>query len=315
MPTAPLAPRKKRTEATVLWLGFLAVIAIIASQFLTQKLLTHYPEWKDLALLPPMGVALIALFIILTISSRMHRAEDLQSADEKRSAELTGLRAEFNYLASKTIADSSTAIKWGMRALDPLAETFPPAEKHTFDHIRERNDANLEILRNLTILSRLEQKNLNIHPLDVDLRDTLRDISNIVGRATAAKGTTLIYVPPQEPVQANTDRVLLGDIILSLYYFCLNRTRGTSDALTIRCFNVPLEDGKTHARIIVADNAPPVPEAEREFIFDRVIKDRTSGATTGVNLGPHVAKQLADLLGITLAATVTEEQTSFTITF
>lgn len=313
--TIPKAQAGKRPEVTVLWLGFIAIIAIIATQYITPYFIDRFKLSQDIALIPPMTVALLALLTILTISGRMRRTQDFARSKLEREAALASLRDEFSYLATKTIADASTAIKWGLRALDPVRDALPTAEKHTFDHIRERNDENLEILRNLNLLSRIGQKSLTSHPLSIDLREVVSDVVRIAGRATAAKGTTLVYVPPQTPIIATTDRVLLGDLILSLYLYCLGRTRGKGDSLSIRCFTVPLEDGTPHARIVVTDSGPSVPPDEREYIFDRIIKSKLTGETTAVNLGPHTAKQLSELLDHALTATLADNQTSFTLTF
>lgn len=314
-PTDKKTGFSKRPETVVLWLGFLAVIAIIGTQYITPYFIEKFKLSEDIVLIPPMAVALISLLAILSVSSRIRSTRELAESASEREAALAGLRDEFSYLASKTIADASTAIKWGLRALDPVRETLPPAEKHTFDHIRERNDENLEILRNLNLLTRIGQKALESHPTEIDLREVMTNVVRIAALATTAKGTTLVYVPPQTPIMATTDRVLLGDLILSLYLYCLGRTRGSGDSLSIRCFTVPLEDGKPHPRIVVTDSAPAVPPDEREFIFERVIKSKSTGETTAVNLGPHTAKQLAELLGHTLTATLEDTQTSFTLTF
>lgn len=312
MPTPPKSPSAKHPETTVLWLGFVAIIAIVATQLITDKLNLS----SDIALLPPMSVALVSLVIILSVSSRLHRMRDKEESDATRTAELLSLREEYNYIASKTIASASTAIKWGLRSLEPtLFPRLEESEKAIFEHIRERNDTNLEILRNLGLLSRIDQRVITPHAADTDLRDVLHDIVSITERATAAKGTSLVYVPPQVPVIARVDRIIAGDIVQSLYYYCLSRTRGKGDALTVRCFTSPDESGVQRSRIIIADNAPAVPINEREHLFDRVIKDSTTGATTSVNLGPHTAKLLSEVIDISLVATVTDDQTAFTLTF
>jgi nitrogen-specific signal transduction histidine kinase len=134
-----------------------------------------------------------------------------------------------------------------------------------------------------------------------------------MSRRTLAHGSHLAFVPPPEILLATTDHIVLADIIQSLYTYTLERTRGSSDTITIRAFRTQQESG-SGVRILIADNAPQAPEYVQKDIFSRVIRNPHTGEMESASLGPHAAHLLANILGIELSVTSSEEQTAFTIT-
>lgn len=290
-------------------LGIITTVLILVTQRFTDHMRDTY-----LALVVEISVAAALLLIFFLIINRLQRNIERIEEGKEYQHELEEMRNEYTHIASRDIAEASTAIKWGIRTLEPSLDLLGKIEQQTLMRIRDRNDHVLDVVRNLTLLARIERKEIVISRAQTDLNAVINNLLTITARRTKAHGTQVVYVPPPEPIMINTDHIILADILQSLYTYALERTRGASDAISIRAFT--LNTGTdVMARIIVADNAPPIPEHMRKDIFERVSKNPTTGEMSSTSLGPHVAHALADLLGVELAATTTDEQTSFSITF
>ena len=296
------------TVASV-FLGALTVAIILIAQRLTDRMHDTY-----LALVIEISVAATLLLLFFLIVNRLQRNIERIEEEREHQHEIEELRNEYTHIASRDIAEASTAIKWGIRTLEPSLDMLGKLEQQTLMRIRDRNDHVLDVVRNLTLLARIERKEIVISRAQTDINSVVNNLLTITARRTKAHGTQVVYVPPPEPIIISTDHIILADILQSLYTYCLERTRGASDAISLRAFTLNAEN-TVMARIIIADNAPPIPEHMRKDIFERVSKNPTTGEMTSSSLGPHVARALADLLGVELVATTTDEQTSFSITF
>lgn len=291
------------------FLGSFAVASILVIHRFTDRMRDSY-----LALVIEISLAAALLLIFFLIVNRLQRNVERIEEGREHQHEMEELRNEYTHIASRDIAEASTAIKWGIRTLEPSLDLLGKVEQQTLMRIRDRNDHVLDVVRNLTLLARIERKEIVISRAQTDINAVINNLLTITARRTKAHGTQVVYVPPPEPIIISTDHIILADILQSLYTYSLERTRGASDAISLRAFT--LNTGETvMARIIIADNAPPIPEHMRKDIFERVSKNPTTGEMTSSSLGPHVARALADILGVELIATTTDEQTSFSITF
>lgn len=291
------------------FLGALTVVVILISQRLTDRMYDTY-----VALVIEISLAASLLLIFFLIVNRLQRNIERIEESKEHQHEIEELRNEYTHIASRDIAEASTAIKWGIRTLEPSLDLLGKIEQQTLMRIRDRNDHVLDVVRNLTLLARIERKEIVISRAQTDINAVINNLLTITARRTKAHGTQVVYVPPPEPIIISTDHIILADILQSLYTYALERTRGASDAISLRAFTLNTGEA-VMARIIIADNAPPIPEHMRKDIFQRVSKNPTTGEMTSTSLGPHVAHALAELLGVELVATTTDEQTSFSITF
>jgi K+-sensing histidine kinase KdpD len=291
------------------FLGATTVAIILTIHRFTDKMRDSY-----LALVIEISIAASLLLIFFLIVNRLQRNIERIEETREHQHELEELRNEYTHIASRDIAEASTAIKWGIRTLEPSLDLLGKVEQQTLMRIRDRNDHVLDVVRNLTLLARIERKEIIISRAQTDINAVINNLLTITARRTQAHVTQVVYVPPPEPIIISTDHIILADILQSLYTFSLERTRGVSDAISLRAFT--LNTGESvMARIIIADNAPPIPEHMRKDIFERVSHNPTTGEMTNTSLGPHVARALAEILGVELIATTTDEQTSFSITF
>lgn len=285
----------------------------VAAILLTEKYASRYLD-TELALVAEITVASVLMLTLFLIVGKLQHDIEKEEEKQKFKSEIEELRNEFTYIASRDIAEASTAIKWGIRTLEPTFSKLPHNEKDTLMHIRDRNDHILDIVRNLVLLSRLEHKEIKVSESSADLADTVGNILSVMSRRTTAHGSEVIFVPPPEPLVLTTDHVILSDLIQSLFTYSLERTRGKADMISIRAFLLREENQNT-PRIVIADTAPPPPTHVAEHMFDRVIRNPHTDDMEISPLGPHTAKLLADMIGAELTVTATENQTSFAISF
>jgi signal transduction histidine kinase len=299
---------KKPLFASII-IGILSLAIIIY----TQRRLTIHME-TEIALVTEISVATVCMFILFIVVNQLQSNISRIEALNKHSREIEILRNEFTSIASRDIAEASTAIKWGIRTLEPDFEQLKKTDLETLLHIRDKNDHILEIVRSLVILSRIERKEIVVSPSQTNISGVIENLLHAMEPRIKAKGTKLSFEIPVENVIIDTDHIVLSELLQSLFTYCLERTRGTQDTVSIRTFTVN-EGIKATAKITISDNAPPVEEYMRTNIFARAIHNPHTGDLENTQLGPHVAKLLSDLIGANIEASLTESQTSFTISF
>lgn len=290
-------------------IGIISIIVII----FTQRYVTLYME-TELALVTEISVATLCMFFLFIVVNQLQSSVTKKEAAEKHNREIEMIRSEFTSIASRDIAEASTAIKWGIRTLEPTFNTIKESDKETLLHIRDKNDHILEIVRSLLVLSKIERKEIVISPSSTNVSGVIENLLSTMEPRIKAKGTKTAFVPPPEAVIIETDHIVLSELLQSVFTYCLERTRGPQDTVSIRAFTVNLE-GQTTTRILITDDAPGVAEYIRKDIFARAIRNPHTGELENTQLGPHVAKLLSELLGVTIEATINDTQTSFSISF
>lgn len=302
-------PFYKRPAFASIVMCFLGVFAI----WFTEKYITVGTD-AITGLVIEISVAVAAMFLLFIIVNQLQAAVAKKEAVIEKTHEIEAIRNEFTNIASRDIAEASTAIKWGIRSLEPTFEAMKKSDKETFQHIRDKNDHVLEIVRNLVLLSRIERKEIIISNTNTELGGLIENMLYTSEPRTKAIGTQVIFVPLAEAIKVETDSITLSDMLLSIYTYCLERTHGPQNSITVKAFTIN-SGTETTAKISIGDDATPVPEYMRKDIFARAIRNPHTGELENTPLGPHAAHLLAELLGVKLEANLTDTQTSFTITF
>lgn len=91
---------------------------------------------------------------------------------------------------------------------------------------------------------------------------------------------------PHAPIVAMVDRGLLRQALTNLFNNAAEAARGVGRAPRIRVVVNRNDDGE--ARVVIRDNGPGVPEADREHIFDPYV----SGRADGTGLGLAIVKKI-----------------------
>ncbi|MBS0548618.1 MAG: HAMP domain-containing histidine kinase [Proteobacteria bacterium] len=123
---------------------------------------------------------------------------------------------------------------------------------------------------------------------DVDLSDVARSVGEAyLPSAEDSQHTLRLAIEPGVTIQG--DRQLLAQMLSNLVENALTHTpAGSTVSLTLGA----------GPRIVVADNGPGIPEAERERVFDRFYRLDRSRTTAGSGLGLALVKAIATLHGL-----------------
>ncbi|MBS0541678.1 MAG: HAMP domain-containing histidine kinase [Proteobacteria bacterium] len=123
---------------------------------------------------------------------------------------------------------------------------------------------------------------------DVDLSDVARSVGEAyLPSAEDSQHTLQLAIEPGVTIQG--DRQLLAQMLSNLVENALTHTpAGSTVSLTLGA----------GPRIVVADNGPGIPEAERERVFDRFYRLDRSRTTAGSGLGLALVKAIATLHGL-----------------
>ena len=158
-----------------------------------------------------------------------------------------------------------------------------------------------ELIDDLLAAAQTETGLLSIEPEDLDLSAEVRAIARIW-----EPRTRLNLVLPEAPLVCHADPYRVRQILRNLLS---NAVKYGVEPITMQ---VSLEDGM--ACVSVRDAGQPLPEWQREAIFDPYYRATTSQAPPGsVGLGLAVSRNLARVMGGDLIYRETEGQSDFVL--
>lgn len=202
-------------------------------------------------------------------------------------AELSQARSRLEYL-QKVSAWQGVARRLAHEIKNPLTPiqlaVQELASKYRGDDPRYRAllDTACEILHEeITSLRRLVDdfsafsKLPKVEPIAIDLNVLLSEIVRLQPEWQAS----VRFVPHKDPVYAMCDRTLFRRVLANLVE---NATQAAQAAGKMPEISIHAEPRDGRAAIIVDDNGPGVPEAERERIFDPYVTHRDGGTGLGL---------------------------------
>ncbi len=162
---------------------------------------------------------------------------------------------------------------------------------------------------NLLDLSRIDA---GIFPLDVhwgDLRDPVRAVVEAYAEQADARGISLGFEVPAEPVMLSFDRERIVQLLSNLVGNALKFTPSGGEVVA------ELAGRPDEAIVEVRDSGPGIPEADLPLVFDRFFRGTNVGEAraSGSGLGLAIARSIAEMHGGTIAvSSVLGEGATFT---
>ncbi len=173
----------------------------------------------------------------------------------------------------------------------PLTDT----QRRQVGRIRAASDHLLTLIEEILAFARQQAGRSALRLREVDLARLVRDVSAIVEPLAVAKGLRLVLDIPVGPIPFLTDVGKLRQIILNL---AANAVKFTEEG-EVR-LDVEMAEGTVLLR--VADTGMGIAPENAEHVFDAFWQvDQTDGRVGGTGLGLAVTRQLAELLGGTVA--------------
>jgi signal transduction histidine kinase len=162
---------------------------------------------------------------------------------------------------------------------------------------------------NLLDLSRIDA---GIFPLDVhwgDLRDPVRAVVEAHAEQADARGISLSFEVPAEPVMLSFDRERIVQLLSNLIGNALKFTPSGGEVVA------ELVGRPDEAIIEVRDSGPGIPEADLPLVFDRFFRGTNVGEAraSGSGLGLAIARSIVEMHGGSIAvSSVLGEGATFT---
>ena len=146
---------------------------------------------------------------------------------------------------------------------------------------------------NLLDLSRIDA---GIFPLDVhwgDLRDPVRAVVEAHAEQADARGISLAFEVPSEPVMLSFDRERIVQLLSNLVGNALKFTPRGGEVVA------ELVARPDEAIIEVRDSGPGIPEADLPLVFDRFFRGTNVGEAraSGSGLGLAIARSIVEMHG------------------
>jgi two-component system sensor histidine kinase TctE len=209
--------------------------------------------------------------------------------------ELLGRLAEDREAQKRFVANAAHQLRTplaGLKTQAELAERYRNADdlRQTLRYIRTSADRATRLVNQLLSLARVEpaaSKTITKEP--VDLIAVVRDATAEIVPQALQKNIDLGFEAPEESCWLLGDAASLFDLAANLIENAVLYTQeGGRVTVRVECQSLP--------RLIIEDNGPGIPEAERERVFERFYRSLGTGVS-GSGLGLSIVREIAEMHG------------------
>ena len=222
---------------------------------------------------------------------------------QRRLADLDNARKRF-------IANASHELRTPIFSLGGFVELLededpdPEAKAEFVRTMREQVERLTKLTTDLLDLSKLDADAIEIEPQEVDLGQVARQVGREFGPIADQRGSRLEVRTTAEEALAEADPERTRQILRILLDNALSHTpEGTK--VTVTSYTAG-----SRSELTVSDEGLGIPKRVQERMFERFY---TGDAVTGSGLGLAIARELAQRMGGTIAATSSKGFTAFTL--
>ena len=175
-----------------------------------------------------------------------------------------------------------------------LADGQDPSEaKEALAHCVDETDGLLHVIETLLDISAAEGGALKLHTRPVDMRSLAEKAAELY-KEVAEEKAIVVELRLPGPAVAEADPVRLGQAVNNLLDNALKYTPSGGRVV------LSAESDPHGVSLVVEDNGPGVPAAEREAIFRRLYRGDQSRSQRGLGLGLSLVKAVAEAHGGTV---------------
>jgi two-component system sensor histidine kinase/response regulator len=233
-------------------------------------------------------------------------AESLDARVRERTAELESARrvAEMaNRAKSEFLANMSHEIRTPMNGVIGMATLLldaglTPVQHEYAQAILSSGEALLAIINDILDLSKIEAGKLELECTDMDLREIVEGVAQLLALQADEKGLELIVqIHGGVPDYLRGDPMRLRQVLTNLVGNAVKFT--AAGEVLIQVEPIRVQDGRARLRFTVSDTGIGIPADRRELLFQPF--QQLDGSTTrrfgGTGLGLSIARRLAEMMG------------------
>ena len=287
-------------------MGVIIITSILSTYYIGQA----YTEPDTVIVL----VTLLTIFLLTitqVVVSAFEKVVYSRVRETAQSKEVLELRDQFVHFAVHDLASAATAIKWGLRTIEPSTGALTPEEKEVFGNIRDRNERLIELARQILLITRIESGHLEINIGDAELRSIVEKGLDDLARVLKEKNIAVAYTAPNEPVKLRSDPTLLEELLRILLTNSITHTNPEHGEV-----RVSILEQNNNAIITVENNGQAINEETRAHVFEKLWRKEDSHGKeiAGTSFGLYIVKCLIEILGGSINFTTESEKTAFIVT-
>ena len=216
---------------------------------------------------------------------------------------LEQVKADFVATVSHELRTPLTSMIGYVELLDDGAVGELTADQRAVMNRLERNGRRLLLLvEDLLLLSQIEARQMQFHPVDCDLRDTARAAYDALGPLLATRHLDVVMRLPDVPVHHEGDPEQVERLVLNLI---TNGVKFTADGGRVELVVSDLGDT---VEVVVLDTGMGIPADEQDQLFTRFFRASTATAQAiqGTGLGLTIVQAIVERHGGRIAVSSSE---------
>lgn len=287
-------------------MGVIIITSILSTYYIAQE----YTE-PDVVIVLVSFLTIFLLTITQVVVSAFEKVVYSRVRETAQSKEVLELRDQFVHFAVHDLASAATAIKWGLRTIEPSTGALTPEEKEVFGSIRDRNERLIELARQILLITRIESGHLEVNMSDTELGPIVTKMLDDLARVLKEKNISVDYDPPKGSVRLRSDPALLEEILRILLINSITHTNPEQGRV-----HILLRDDPREIVVAVENNGQAINEETREHVFEKLWRKEDSDGKeiAGTSFGLYIVKCLTEVLGGTISFTTAPEKTAFVVT-
>lgn len=249
-----------------------------------------------------LGITETTLLIILSSATFIFVSQSIQNKCNKIIQEYENAIVTQQYLHDKCILlavhdirSAGTAVKWGLRVIEPLQSGFDQSQREIFLSIKEKNERTLSLAHHLLLMTQIENGTLVAQPSNIPLHSFLAELISSFDQLAKNKGVTIRSIEISAECEITVDGDILKDILTILLR---NAIVHASPSRGIVQISAHIESATLGIKIENDGTGIPLPIQPK--IFSKFwMKDGTTEIERS-GFGLYLARSLATISGGTL---------------